>query len=162
MVKVIVTVNFFRDGFLELFNLAGADDSVGLVVDVAIDLIAFATLHAHFLFTEGTEEVFHQAPVEVGTIFVGPGAFEIGELSHLDEGVFGGGDEAFLLVEIKEHVEYVTNLGTFWHIAFRQQNVANLASFEIEPVLFLTQDFQLIPLAQPQVDLCFVVRCHNE
>ena len=62
--------------------------------------------------------------------------------------MFGRGDEAFLLVEIEEHIEDVAHLSAFGHIAFRQQNVANVAPFEIEPVLFLTQDFQLIPLAQ--------------
>ena len=143
-----VRVLFFADGFLELLNLAGADDAVGLVVDVAIDLVAFASLHAHFLFAEGTEEVFHQAPVEIGTIFVRPCAFEIGELSHFDEGVFGGGDEAFFLIKIEEDVENVAHFGSLGHIAFGQQDVANVASFEIDAVVFLTQYFQLVSLAQ--------------
>ena len=143
-----VRVLFFADGFLELLNLAGADDAVGLVVDVAIDLVAFASLHAHFLFAEGTEEVFHQAPVEVGTIFVCPCAFEISELPHFDEGVFGGGDEAFFLVKIEEDVENVAHFGSLGHIAFGQQDVANVASFEIDAVVFLTQYFQLVSLAQ--------------
>ena len=145
MVIVNVMVSY---GFLELLNLAGADDAVGLVVDVAIHLVALASLHAHFLFTEGTEEVFHQAPVEIGTIFVGPSAFEVGELSHLDEGMLGRGDEAFLLVEIKEHVKNVANLRAFGHITLGQQDVADIAAFEIKSMFFLTQDLQLVPLAQ--------------
>ena len=149
----------FRNRFLELFYLAGADDAVGFVVDVAIDLVAFASLHTHFLFAEGTEEVFHQAPIEVGTVFVGPGTFEVGKLPHFDEGMFSGGDEAFLLVEIEEDIEDVPHFGAFGHIAFGQQDVANVAPFEIEPVLFLTQDFQLIPLAQLQGYLWLAVRC---
>ena len=148
-----------RNRFLELFYLAGADDTVGFVVDVAIDLVAFASLHTHFLFAEGTEEVFHQAPIEVGTVFVGPGTFEVGELSHFDEGMLSGGDEAFLLVEIEEDIEDVTHFGAFGHIAFGQQDVAYVAPFEIESVLFLTQDFQLIPLAQLQGYLRLAVRC---
>ena len=107
------------DGFLELFYLAGADNAVGLVIDVAIDLVAFASLHAHFLFTKRTEEIFHQTPVEVGSIFVHPCAFEVGELSHLDEWMLSGSDEAFILVEIKEHVKDVTYFCTLGHIAFR-------------------------------------------
>ena len=136
------------NGLLELLYLAGTDDAIGLVVDVAIDLIALATLHAHFLLTEGAEEVFHQSPVEVGTVFVGPGTFEVGELSHLDEGMLSGGHEAFLLVEIEEDVEDVAYLGSLGHVAFGQQDVAYVATFEVNPVFFLTQDFQLIPLAQ--------------
>ena len=150
----------FADGLLELLNLAGADDAVGLVVDVAIDEVAVSFQHAHFLLAEGAEEVFHQAPVEVGPVFVGPGAFEIGELTHLDEGVLGGGNEAFLLVEIEEHVEGVTHLGALGNIAFGQQDVANLAAFEIDSVVFLTQDFQLVAFAQLQAGLrLFLVRC---
>lgn len=140
-------VMLLRDGFLKLLNLAGADDAVGLVVDVAIDLITLATLHTHLLFAEGAEEILHQAPMEVGAVFVGPGTFEVSELSHFNEWVFGGGDEAFLLVEIEEDVEGVAYLDAFGHIAFRQQNVADVAAFEINAMLFSAQDFQLVPLA---------------
>ena len=134
--------------FLEFLYLAGADDAVGLVVDVAIDLIAFASLHAHFLLAEGAEEVFHQSPFEIGTIFVRPGAFEIGELTHLNEGVLCGGDEAFVLVEVEEHVNDVANLGAFGHITLGQQDIAYIAAFQIHAVVFFTQDLQLIPFAQ--------------
>jgi hypothetical protein len=35
-----------------------------------------------------------------------------------------------------------------WHIAFGQQDVADVAALEINTMVFLTQDLQLVPLAQ--------------
>ena len=133
--------------FLKFLYFAGAYDAVGLIIYVAIDLVAFASLHAYFLFAEGAEEVFHQSPVKVGTVFVCPFAFEVGELTHFDEGLFGGGYEAFFLVEIQENVEGVAHFCPLWHIAFGQENVANFSAFEIYSVVFLTQDFEEVPLA---------------
>ena len=147
-ISVLIVHGLSCNGFLELFNLAGANDTIGFVVDVAIDLIALSSLHTHFLFAERAEKVFHEAPVEIGSIFICPCAFQVGELSYFDEWLLGGGNETFLLVEIKEHVKDVANLGALWHITLRQQNVANLAAFKIDSMVFLTQDFQLIPLAQ--------------
>ena len=171
---IIAKVAFLADGFLEFLYLAGADDAVGFVIDVAINLIAFTPLHAHFLLSERAEEVFHESPVKVSTVFVGPSAFEIGKLSHLDEGVFCGGDEALVLVEIEKHVKHIPHLCSCWHIAFRQQDVSDVSAFQINSVVFLTQDFQLIPLAQLQIPfrlagrgllavvhcLLMVVHCH--
>ena len=57
-------------------------------------------------------------------------------------------DEAFVLVEVEKDVEDVTDFGALWHIAFGQQDVADVAAFEINTMVFLTQDLQLVPLAQ--------------
>ena len=147
---IVSKIAFLADGFLEFLYLAGADDAVGFVVDVAINLIAFTPLHAHFLLSERAEEVFHESPVKVSAVFVGPSAFKVGKLAYFDEGMFRGGDEALVLIEVKEHVKHIPHLCASWHIALRQQDVSDVSAFQIYSVVFLTQDFQLIPLAQLQ------------
>ena len=69
-------------------------------------------------------------------------------MSYLDKWVLCGGDEAFVLVEVEKDVEDVTDFGALWHIAFGQQDVADVAALEINTMVFLTQDLQLVPLAQ--------------
>lgn len=135
------------DGLLEFLYAAGADDAVCLVVYVAIDLVSLPFLHAYLLFAEGAEEVFHESPVEVSSIFVGPCALEVGELSDFDEWMFGGGDKALFLVEIEEDIEDVAYFGASWHISLWQQDVAYLSAFKIYSMVFYSQDFKLVSLA---------------
>lgn len=121
-------VVLLRNRLLEFLHLAGADNAVGDVVDVAVNQIALASLHPHLLFAERTEEILHQSPVQVSTVFVRPRTFEVGKLSHLDEWMLGGGCEPFLMVEIEEYVKDVTPLRAFGYIALGQQDVADVPS----------------------------------
>lgn len=125
----LLTVWILR--FEEFVNLACAHYAVGKVVDVAVHLVALASLHTDFLLTEWAEKVLHQSPVEVCSVLVGPCALEVGKFSYLNEWVLGGGNESFFLIEVEEHIECVANLRSLWYVACREQDVAYLASFKV-------------------------------
>ena len=159
LVAGVVCGLFLVEVFL---HLRRSHNAVALFVDGHIDDVRRTYLHAAFLFAEGAEEVFHQAPVEEGAVFVHPRALEVGKVARLSQRVLGGSHEAFVLVEVQKHVEFVTYLIIFGYIALGQQYLALIASVEVESEVYLFHYFQQVICSQLYLLHClldFVFRC---
>ena len=103
--------------------------------------------HAHLLFLERAEKVFHESPVEECAVFVGPFHFEVGKFVHFHEWVFGGGNESFLAVEVEKHIDDVAHLGAFGDVALGQEYVAHFACVEVHAEIHFSQHFEAVALA---------------
>ena len=73
--------------FLVAFHFGSSHQPVGLLIFHDVDVVALPFHHACFLFAERAEQVFHQSPIQECTVFVGPGTFQPGELTHLSQGM---------------------------------------------------------------------------
>ena len=112
-----------------------------------VDDIRIAFYHAHLLFAEGTEEVFHQSPVEESSVLVDPCHFEVGEVAHHCLWRLCGGYGALVLVEIDEYVEGVARFAAFRHIACGQKDFAFVAAVEVHAEVYGLYYFQGVYLA---------------
>ena len=115
----------------KLVDLGRSHDAVTLLVDVDIHDMAVAYHHLSFHLVERTKEVFHQSPTKKSPVFIHPFHFQIGKVSHLGQRFLGGGDGAFVLVEIDETLHLVARLQPFGHIALGHEDVSLAASVEI-------------------------------
>lgn len=126
-----------------LVDLGSSHQPVALLVFLDIYNVLSAAFHALFLFAEGAEEVFHQAPVEEGPVLVGPGHFQVGKLPHLGQRALGGGNDALVLVQIDEHFQLVAVVHLWRDVTLRQQDVAGgLVAFEVDAGIGVAPDAQ--------------------
>ena len=91
-----------------------------------------ALFHAHLLFTEGTEEILHQSPFQESTILVDPCHFQPSELAYFGNRVLGGGNGAFLLIQIDEHLDFVADVHVFGHITLREKDLAFFTAVKVK------------------------------
>ena len=84
--------------------------------------VGVADYHALLLLTERTEDIFHQAPTEEGSILIDPLHFEVSEVAYLGEWGLGSGDDTLLLVEVNEYVEFIADADSFGDIAGREKD----------------------------------------
>ena len=109
-------------------------------------LLAF--LHAHLLFAERAEEVFHQSPVEERPVLVHPRHFKVCEVAHLRPRNLRGSHEPLLVIEIDEHFHRVAWTGTLRHIAARQEYLPLVASVEVQTEVNLLHDGKYVVVAE--------------
>ena len=113
---------------LVALHLGSSHQSVGLLVFHHVDIIPFALLHALLLLTERAEEVFHQSPVQEGSVFIGPATLHPRKLTDLGNWMQGGGNDTLVLVKIKEHLYFCPDGQTVGHIALGEQYLAFVAT----------------------------------
>ena len=91
------------------FHLGGSNNAVALFIDVDMNDMVTVVLHLFLLFAKGAEKVLHQSPVEEGTVLVDPRHSKVTEFAHFYQWSFGGGNEAFVLVEIDEDFNFFSD-----------------------------------------------------
>ena len=119
-------------------------DTITVFIHMCMNHIAMTFLHLHLLFAERDEKILHQSPIQECTIFIHPGHFQTSKLTNLYLRFEGSGNETFLIIQINEHIEHITRLGTFGHITGRQQNLAVVSSIEVDTEIHFLHYFQLV------------------
>ena len=134
--------------FLIAFHFGCRHQAVCLLILHHIDIIALTFLHPLFLFTERTEQVFHQSPVKESSILIGPCALQPCEVSHLGKRLEGGGNQFLVLVEVDEHFYVVTHSCTFRDIAGRQEYLTFVTSIEVHAEINALYDAQGVVVSE--------------
>jgi len=112
-----------------------------------MDHIFPPNLHFHLLLTERNEQVFHQSPVQESSVLIHPGDFQTGELTYLHQRSQRRSNQSFIHIQIKKHVQKISYLTVFGHIAGRQQNLTFFPTIEIYAEIYFFHDFKLIELS---------------
>ena len=127
---------------LVAFYLSSGHQTVGFLVFHHVNIVFLATFHPLFLFTEGTEQVFHQSPVQKSSVFIGPCALHPCKFSDFSYRVFCSGDGTFVLIEIDKHLYLITYAHIFGYISVRQEDISLIAPIQIQSVVCTFLDSQ--------------------
>ncbi len=123
-------------------DACGGNEPSSVLVDVDVDDVVFADVHADFLFTEGDEQILRQAPVKEGSDAGDGDAAEAGKLAWHHLGSFERGDLAVLGVEIEKNVDEIPDGPSCGHFAARKQDFSKFTAIEKKPEGFLVKDFE--------------------
>ena len=85
--------------------------------------------------------------MEKRAVLVDPRHFEISEIAHRGQRLFGGGHESFRLVEIDKELEGVARSHRLGDVGFWDENFAQLSPIDISSVVGETRDGEDVILA---------------
>ena len=113
-----------------MFHFGAGHDAIAFFVDMQMNDVAFSYLHSFLLLAERAEHVFHDTPVQKGSVLVHPVHAEICKVAHPCQRCLRCGDGALVLVEIHEASDVVAHLCILWYVFLRHKNVAIAPSIE--------------------------------
>ena len=116
----------------EVFLYLGCrHQTVAVFIHLNIYDIATVLFHPLLLFTERTEEIFHQSPFQEGTELVHPCHLKIGKLAHLGIWTLCGGYRALLLIQVEKHLDLVADMHVFGHVTLGKKDLTFLTAVKI-------------------------------
>ena len=124
------------------FYLCCGHQTVGFLVFHHVNIVFFATLHTLFLFAEGTEQVFHQSPIQEGPIFIGPCTLHPCEFSDFCYRMLCGSDGSLVLIEIDKHFYLITDAHIFCDVTVWQEDISLVAPVQVQSVVCTFLDSQ--------------------
>ncbi len=120
-------------GFVEVAGQARAgDEATAFLIDEDVDEIGFAGFHPGFLFAEGDEEVFRQAPVEEGSGAGDIEAFEPGELAGHGFRLLERGDRPVIGIVVEEDIDEGADGPVGGHFTAGQEDFTEVSRVEID------------------------------
>ena len=113
--------------------------------------------HPLFLFTERTEEIFHQSPFQEGPKLVDPSHFQRGKLAYLGIGMFSGSYRTFFLIQIDKHLDIIADVHVLCYITLWKQDFTFFTTVEIKSEIYGLYYSEGIVVSESEHVLKFIV-----